>query len=42
MEVEKSYIKRILATTSGNKQKAADILQIDRKTLYKKIKDYNL
>jgi len=42
MEVEKSYIKRILATTEGNKQKAAEILQIDRKTLYKKIKDFNL
>lgn len=42
MEVEKSYIKRILAATEGNKQKAAEILQIDRKTLYKKIKDYNL
>lgn len=42
MEVEKSYIKRILTTTEGNKQKAAEILKIDRKTLYKKIKDYNL
>ncbi len=42
LEVEKSYIKRILESTGGNKQKAAEILQIDRKTLYKKIKDYNL
>ncbi len=42
MEVEKSYIKRILAATEGNKQRAAEILKIDRKTLYKKIKDYNL
>lgn len=41
-EIEKLYIKQVLLETGGNKQKASEILQIDRKTLYKKIKDYKL
>jgi DNA-binding protein Fis len=41
-EVEKVYIKRVLDQNEWNKLKAARILGIDRKTLYKKIKEYNL
>ncbi|WP_405409768.1 sigma-54-dependent transcriptional regulator [Maribacter sp. Asnod1-A12] len=37
-DVEKEYISRVVAHTKGNKTKAAEILQIDRKTLRKKLK----
>jgi two-component system response regulator AtoC len=40
-EVEKLYIKKILEENNWNKLKVAQILGIDRKTLYKKIKEYN-
>ena len=36
-EMEKEYVKRVLAHTKGNKTKAAEILQIDRKTLRDKL-----
>ena len=36
-EVERAYIKRILEKTRGNKLQAAQILGIDRKTLYRKL-----
>ncbi len=36
-EVEKEYIVRILEKTGGNKYQAAQILGIDRKTLYRKL-----
>ena len=36
-EVERMYIKRILEKTRGNKLQAAQILGIDRKTLYRKL-----
>lgn len=36
-EVEKAYILRILDKTGGNKYQAAQILGIDRKTLYRKL-----
>lgn len=36
-EMEKEYVKRVLAHTQGNKSKAAEILQIDRKTLRDKL-----
>ena len=36
-EVERMYIKRILEKTRGNKLQAAQILKIDRKTLYRKL-----
>ncbi|MBK8980753.1 MAG: hypothetical protein IPM38_00145 [Ignavibacteria bacterium] len=38
----KIYINKILDENNWNKQKAAQILGIDRKTLYKKIREYNL
>lgn len=41
-EVEKVYIKRVLEQNEWNKLKVAKILGIDRKTLYKKIKEFNL
>ncbi|PRX41212.1 sigma-54-dependent transcriptional regulator [Salegentibacter salegens] len=37
-EVEKKYILKVLAAVDQNKSKAAEILQIDRKTLREKIK----
>ncbi|MFI5144511.1 MAG: sigma-54-dependent transcriptional regulator [Ignavibacteria bacterium] len=40
-DVEKMYIKKVLEENNWNKLKAAQILGIDRKTLYKKIKEYN-
>jgi DNA-binding NtrC family response regulator len=39
-EIEKLYIKKILEENNWNKLKVAQILGIDRKTLYKKIKEY--
>jgi len=36
-EVEKAYILRILEKTDGNKYQAAQLLGIDRKTLYRKL-----
>lgn len=41
-EVEKVYIKKVLEHNEWNKLKVAKILGIDRKTLYKKIKEFNL
>ena len=37
-DMEREYIKRVLVHTQGNKTKAAEILQIDRKTLREKLK----
>ncbi|MEZ2416195.1 sigma-54-dependent transcriptional regulator [Muriicola sp. E247] len=37
-EMEKEYVQRVLIHTQGNKTKAAEILQIDRKTLRDKLK----
>ena len=39
-EVEKRHIQRVLASTDGNKTRAARILGIDTKTLYNKLKSY--
>jgi DNA-binding NtrC family response regulator len=41
-EIEKLYVKKILEENNWNKLKAAQILGIDRKTLYKKIKEYGM
>ncbi len=40
--IERIYIKRVLEENGWNKLQAAKILGIDRKTLYKKIKEYDL
>lgn len=39
-EVEKRHLQRVLASTGGNKTRAARILGIDTKTLYNKLKSY--
>jgi transcriptional regulator with GAF, ATPase, and Fis domain len=39
-EVEKRHILRVVASTGGNKTRAARILGIDTKTLYNKLKGY--
>lgn len=41
-EVEAEYIKNVLASVDGNKTRAAEILQIDRKTLREKLKNIKL
>jgi DNA-binding NtrC family response regulator len=38
-QLEKEYIRRILVEVGGNKSKAAEILGLDRKTLYRKLQD---
>ncbi len=38
--LEKEYIWQVLQTLGGNKLRTAQTLQIDRKTLYKKIREY--
>jgi DNA-binding NtrC family response regulator len=37
-EVEAEYIRNVLASVGGNKTRAAEVLQIDRKTLREKLK----
>ena len=41
-ELERQHIQHVLHVTEGRKGKAASILGIDRKTLYQKIKKYEL
>ncbi len=41
-ELEKQAIIDTLAKTKGNREKAAKILGIGERTLYRKIKEYNL
>ncbi len=41
-EMEKEYIKAVLRTSNGNRSRAAEILDIDRKTLWAKIKKYKI
>jgi DNA-binding NtrC family response regulator len=38
-QLEKEYIKKVLLEVGGNKSKAAEILGLDRKTLYRKLQD---
>jgi len=38
-QLEKEYIKNVLIEAGGNKSKAAEILGLDRKTLYRKIEE---
>jgi DNA-binding NtrC family response regulator len=39
-QLEKEYIKRVLLEVGGNKSKAAEILGLDRKTLYRKLQAF--
>ena len=41
-ELEKQAIEETLAKTKGNREKASKILGIGERTLYRKIKEYNL
>ena len=41
-ELEREYVTRILAVTKGNKNKAAKILGVNRRTLYRKEERYGL
>jgi two-component system response regulator AtoC len=41
-EMEKDYILRVLGEANGNQSKASQILGIDRKTLYLKLKKYGI
>jgi DNA-binding NtrC family response regulator len=40
-EMSKRYISHVLKTAKGNQSVAAQILQIDRKTLYRKLQKLN-
>lgn len=39
-EIEREYILEMVRETGGNKSRAAEILGLDRKTLYRKLEDY--
>ena len=41
-EMEKNYILRVLKEANGNQSKASQLLGIDRKTLYLKLKKYGI
>lgn len=41
-EAEKDHIMKILKSTDGNRTRAAEILCISRKTLWEKLKIYNI
>jgi DNA-binding NtrC family response regulator len=41
-EMEKTYILRVLKETNGNQSRASQLLGIDRKTLYLKLKKYGI
>ena len=41
-EIERSAIEAALRETRGNRRKAAEILDIGERTLYRKLKEYNL
>jgi DNA-binding protein Fis len=38
-EVEREYLRVVLAGVNGNKTEAAAILGVDRKTLYRKLEE---
>jgi two-component system response regulator HydG len=41
-EVERIFITETLKLTGGNREQAAELLQIGERTLYRKIKEYQL
>jgi DNA-binding NtrC family response regulator len=40
-ELERRYIQEVLRQTDGNRSRAAEILGLDRKTLYRKLQEYD-
>jgi two-component system response regulator HydG len=41
-EVERRHVARVIAAAGGNKARAARILGVDRKTLYRKLEKHGL
>jgi DNA-binding NtrC family response regulator len=41
-DVERLYILEVLRQAGGNKSRAAELLGLDRKTLYRKLEEYRL
>jgi len=41
-DIERFHIERVLQETNGNRSQAADVLGISRKTLYRKLLEYDL
>src|SRR5436305_651922 len=41
-EMERQYVERVLQSTAWNKAQAARVLEVDIKTLNKKIRDFNI
>jgi DNA-binding NtrC family response regulator len=41
-QLEKRYIQTVIEKTGAKKEKTAQILGINRRTLYRKLKEYNL
>jgi DNA-binding NtrC family response regulator len=41
-EIERTAIENALRETRGNRRKAAELLDIGERTLYRKLKEYNL
>ncbi len=41
-EIEKVALRQTLSLVDGNREKAANILKIGERTLYRKIKEYGL
>lgn len=41
-EVERDHIRRVLVAVNGNKSRAAVVLGLDRRTIYRKIREFKL
>ena len=40
--MEAQYVKRVIASVDGNMSRAAEILKVDRRTLYRMIERYGM